>query len=135
MSICHSFSLVTSTKGKFILILISSSWISVACVRWCDWDKLWLLVILLRILLIMVPWCRFSFHTCFIIVFFSFKSSLMVIISSIQNESIRTFCPLGHILGLKVLGDFKLKKKSDKKKLTKFKKFLNYIKLSCAELF
>ena len=40
MIICLSFSLVRSTYNKLILILISSSWISVACVCCCDWDKL-----------------------------------------------------------------------------------------------
>ena len=32
----RSFSLVPSTYGKFILVLMSSSWISVACVSCCD---------------------------------------------------------------------------------------------------
>ena len=34
-----------------ILILIHSSWISVACVCSCEWGKLWLLVTLLKILM------------------------------------------------------------------------------------
>ena len=79
LSIRHSFSLVPSTYGKFILILISSSWISVACVSCCDRGKLWLLRILLKILLIMLFWYQFSFNTCFILAFSLCKSSLFVI--------------------------------------------------------
>ena len=47
LSIWRSFSQVLSTRVGFILIQICSSWISVACVCCCDWNKLWLLVILL----------------------------------------------------------------------------------------
>ena len=79
LSIHHSFSLVPSTYSKFILILISSSLISVACVSCCDWGKLWLLEILLKILLIMLSWYPFSFNTCFILAFSLCKSSLLVI--------------------------------------------------------
>ena len=78
LSIRRSFSLVSSSYGKFILILISPSWISVACVCFCDWDKQWLLVILLNILLIMLSWWPFSFNTCCILVFSFYKSSLFV---------------------------------------------------------
>ena len=35
----YIFSLVLSTYGKYILILISFSWISVVCVCCCDWGK------------------------------------------------------------------------------------------------
>ena len=40
LSIQRSFSLVTSAYGKFVLILISS-WITVACVYCCNLDKLY----------------------------------------------------------------------------------------------
>ena len=40
MSIQRSFSLATSAYGKFVLILISS-WITVACVYCCNLDKLY----------------------------------------------------------------------------------------------
>ena len=56
LSIHRSFSLVPSKRDKFIFILISSSRISATCV--CC--KLWLLVILLKILLIMLSWFPFS---------------------------------------------------------------------------
>ena len=74
LSIPRSFSLVPSTYGKLILILISSY-----CISCCDWDKLWLLVILLNILLIMLSWYPFSFNTCFILTFSLCKSSLFVV--------------------------------------------------------
>ena len=57
LSIRRSFSPVPSTYGRFILILIFCFSISVACVSCYDWGKLWLLVILLRVLLIMLSWC------------------------------------------------------------------------------
>ena len=79
LSIRRSFSPVLSTYGKFLLILISSSWISMACVSCCYWGKLWLLVILLKILLILLSWHPFFFNTCFIIAFSLCKSSLFVI--------------------------------------------------------
>ena len=58
----RSFSLVPSTYGKSILILISSCWISVACASCCDRGKLWLIVILLKILLIMLFWHPFCLN-------------------------------------------------------------------------
>ena len=61
--------LFTSTYNKFIFILISSCWISVACICCCDWDKLQLLVILWKILLLTLSWYPFSFKTCFILAF------------------------------------------------------------------
>ena len=75
----RSFSVVPSTYGKFIHILISSSWISVVCVSCCDWSKLWLLVFLLKILIIMLSWYSFAFNTCFILAFSLCKSSLFVV--------------------------------------------------------
>ena len=59
LCICNSFSLVTSTYDKFILILFFFFWVSEACVCCCDWQKLWLLVIFSRILLIMFGWVNF----------------------------------------------------------------------------
>ena len=79
LNIHCSFSLVLSMYGKFILILISPSWISVACISCCDWGKLCILVILWKILLIMLLWCPFSFNTCCILVFSLCKSYLFVI--------------------------------------------------------
>ena len=79
MSICSSFLLVPSTYSRFIFITISSSWISVACIWYCDWGQLWLLVILLKILRIRLSWYPFSFNTCFILAFYLYKSSLYVI--------------------------------------------------------
>ena len=81
LSIRCSFSLVPSTYGKFILILISSTWIYVAYVSCRDWGKRWLLVTLLKILVIMLSWCPFSFNTCFILEFSLCKSSLFVIMA------------------------------------------------------
>ena len=48
LTIGHSVSLVPWTYSTFILISISSSWISVVFLRCCDWNKLWLLIILLN---------------------------------------------------------------------------------------
>ena len=64
----------------YTTIPISSSWISVACASCCDWDKLWLLVILWKISLIMLSWYPFFFITCFILAFSLCKSYLFVII-------------------------------------------------------
>ena len=75
----HSFSLIPSIYCKFILILISSSWIPADCVWWCDFGKLWLLVILLKILLIMLSWYPFFFKSYFILAFSWYNSSLFVI--------------------------------------------------------
>ena len=74
-----SFSLVPTTYGKFILILVFCSLISVACVSCCDWDKVLLLVILLKILLIIISWYWFSCNTCFILAFYLANSPLFVI--------------------------------------------------------
>ena len=95
-SLCHSFSLVPSTYSKFTLSLISSFWISVACICCCDWDKLWLLVILYKILLIMLSWYPFSFSTCFILVFSLVRSSLIVIMeyALLNKEEITLFLQL-----------------------------------------
>ena len=71
-----SFSLLRSTYGKFILILVSPTWISLACV--CCSDR-WLLVTLLKIFLIMLSRYPFSFNTCFILTFSLCKSSLFMI--------------------------------------------------------
>ena len=92
LSIRRSFSLVSSTYGKFILILISSSWISAACVCCWNWGKLWLLVILLKILLIMLSWYPFSFNTCFILAFSLCKSSLFVIMEYALLNKEETTC-------------------------------------------
>ena len=79
LSICCNLSVKPWTYRKYILILISSSWIIVACVCYYDRGKMWLLVILLKILLIMLSWYTFSFNTCFILSFSLYKSSLFVI--------------------------------------------------------
>ena len=79
LNLWRSFSLVPSTYGQFILILISFSWISVAYVCCCDWDRLWLLVTLLKILLIMLSRYPFLFSTCFIIPLSWVKSFLLMI--------------------------------------------------------
>ena len=79
LSMRHSFSLVSSMYGKYILVLTSFSWMSVARVYWCDWCKLWLLVILLQVLLIMLSWYSFSFNTSFTLAFSLVNSSLLVI--------------------------------------------------------
>ena len=47
--------------------MISSSWVSVACVCCCDSGKMWFLVILFKILLIMLSWYPFFFNTCSIL--------------------------------------------------------------------
>ena len=74
---------------KFMLILVSFPWISVAFHCCCDWDKLWLLVILLKILLIMLFWYPFSFNTCFILAFSVYKSFLFLIIEyALLNDPI-----------------------------------------------
>ena len=78
LSIRHGCSIVLWIYGKFIL-MNCSSWISAACVCFCDWDKLRLLIILLKILLKMLFWYPFSFNTCFILAFSLVKSSLLVI--------------------------------------------------------
>ena len=69
LSTGHSFSIVNSTGSNFILILVSFSLIYVNYICCCDWDKLCLLVVLLKILLIMLSWYPFSFDTCFILAF------------------------------------------------------------------
>ena len=68
-SIRCSFSVAPSTYSKLILTLISSCYVSMACV--CH--KLWLLIILL-IILKMFFWYPFSFTTSFILVFLLVKS-------------------------------------------------------------
>ena len=60
LTIGHNFSL-PATYCKLILTLIPSSWISVACVCCHDRGKLWLFVILLKILLTILSWYLFSF--------------------------------------------------------------------------
>ena len=67
-----------ATYVKFICILMSCSW-SVACVCCCDWNKLWLLVILLKFLLIIHSWYPFPFSICVIVTFSLVKSFLFVI--------------------------------------------------------
>ena len=74
-----NFSLVRLTCSKFILILTSSSWISVACVCCFDRDKLWFLIILFKVLLKMLPWYTFSFDTHFDLVFSLVKPFLLVV--------------------------------------------------------
>ena len=74
----YNCSLAPSTYSDFKFILISSSWISSACVCCYGWDKLRLLVILLNILLIMLSWYPLSFNTCFILAFSFIKSSLLL---------------------------------------------------------
>ena len=76
LSIRYSFPLVPSTYGKVMLILISYSWIYLACICCCY--KLWLIVILFNILLIMFSWHLFCFDTCFILALSFLKSSLFV---------------------------------------------------------
>ena len=90
LSIRQSFS--PTVYGKFILILIPFSWISVACVCSCNWDKLWLLVILLKILLLMLACCPFFSNTCLILAFSLVKSSLFVIMEyALLNKDGTTF--------------------------------------------
>ena len=92
LSISHSFSLAPSTYGKYILILISFSWISVDHVCWCGWSKLCLLVILLKILLILLSWYPFSLNTCFTLAFSSVNLSLLVKMEyALLNKGIQNF--------------------------------------------
>ena len=79
LSMRCGFSQVSSTDGRFILILVTSSWIFVAWISFCDCGKLWLLVILLKILLMMLSWYPFSFKTCFILAISLCKPYLFVI--------------------------------------------------------
>ena len=94
MSIRRSFSLAPSTYGKFIPV-IYTSWISVDCICCYDCDKLWLFVILLKILL-MFSWYLLSFSTCFILPFSLAKRSLLVIMkySLLNKEGITLFLQL-----------------------------------------
>ena len=80
LGINRSFWLIPSTYSKFILILIFSSWIYVAYVCCCDWDKLWLLAILLKVLLIILSWYPLLFNTSFILASSLVKLSLFMII-------------------------------------------------------
>ena len=84
LSTSCSFSLVSSTYSKFTLVIISFTWMYVACVCCCDWDKLRLLVFLWKILLIMLLWYPFSFRTWFIPAFSFLKSSFFVIMEYAQ---------------------------------------------------
>ena len=91
ISIRRSFSLVPSTYAKFILILLFYSGTYVACVCFWDWDKLWLLVILLNILLIFLSWYPFTFSTFFLLAFSLIKSSFMTIIEyALLNKEDKT---------------------------------------------
>ena len=64
-----------------------------AWVSCCDWGKLWLFVILLKILLIMLSWHPFSFNNCFILAFSLCKSFLFVIMeyALLNKEETTTF--------------------------------------------
>ena len=70
LSIHRSFLLIPSTCCKFILTLKLCSWVSAACVCYCGFGKLWLLVILWKILLVMLNWYPFPLSTCFILVLY-----------------------------------------------------------------
>ena len=91
LSICLSFSLLPSTYGKFLLILIFSSWISMACIWCCNWDKFWLLIILLRILVILLcSWYPYYFNTS---IFFGYVIFICDSgICSNKQEGNSTFC-------------------------------------------
>ena len=89
LCILRRFSLVPWTHGKFILILIFSLWISVACVNCCDWGKLWLLDFANKI---MLSWYPYSFNTCFTLAFSLCKSSLFVIMEyALSNKEEKHF--------------------------------------------
>ena len=81
-----------SLIDKVTIVTYIFVWISVPCVSCCNWEKLWLLVIILKTLPIMLSCYPFSFKTCFISAFSLAKSSLLVIMETASTTIFSKSC-------------------------------------------